>query len=199
MAYRRTLNTNTGIMRIFNTYGPRMRPDDGRVVTSFIVQALNGDPLTVYGDGTQTRSLCYVDDLVRGILAMLDSNVVGPINLGNPVELTVNELAACVLGLTGSHSGLEHHALPCDDPLRRRPAIALAEESLAWRPQVSLEHGLRRTVAWFRSRPADVAAARAAVAGGQLDGVPLQRAAPAASPSAVPMPEPVRTWGPTCG
>jgi dTDP-glucose 4,6-dehydratase len=199
MAYRRTLNTNTGIMRIFNTYGPRMRPDDGRVVTSFIVQALNGDPLTVYGDGTQTRSLCYVDDLVRGILAMLDSNVVGPINLGNPVELTVNELAACILGLTGSHSGLEHHALPCDDPLRRRPAIALAEESLAWRPQVSLEHGLRRTVEWFRSRPADVAAARAAVAGGQLDGVPLQRAAPAPSPSAVPMPDPVRTWGPTCG
>jgi dTDP-glucose 4,6-dehydratase len=170
MAYRRTLGVNTGILRIFNTYGPRMRPHDGRVVTSFITQALNGDPLTIYGDGSQTRSFCYVDDLVRGIVAMIDSTEAGPVNLGNPRERTVSELAELVLAITGSPSSVEYHRLPVDDPTRRRPEIGKAQRGLGWLPQVDAEEGLRRTVDWFRGRPDEVAAAAQAVAGEQAGG-----------------------------
>ena len=169
-AYGRTLGVRVGILRIFNTYGPRMRAHDGRVVSSFITQALNGDPLTCYGDGTQTRSFCYVDDLVRGIVAMVDADETGPINLGNPAEFTITELAEIVLRLTGSDSAVEYHPLPTDDPTRRRPAIDRAVERLGWRPVIELEEGIRRTVEWFRGRPGELGAAAAALVGGQLDG-----------------------------
>jgi dTDP-glucose 4,6-dehydratase len=170
MAYRRSVGANVGVVRIFNTYGPRMRPHDGRVVSSFITQALNGQPLTIYGDGGQTRSFCYVDDLIRGIVAMLVCDEPGPVNLGNPTEYTVKQLAELVLQITGSSSTLEHHPLPLDDPTRRRPSIARARERLAWRPEVPIEEGLRRTVEWFRSRPREVAAAADLVAGAQDQG-----------------------------
>ena len=173
MAYRRTLGTNVGIARIFNTFGPRMRPHDGRVVTNFIAQALLGEPLTIYGDGTQTRSFCYVDDLVRGLIAMIDCDEPGPINLGNPAERTITDFATLILQLTGSRSTIERHPLPVDDPTRRRPVIDRAEERLGWRPEIALEDGLGRTVDWFRSQPDDVLAARAVLAGGQLDGHPI--------------------------
>lgn len=153
IAYRRTLNVNAGVMRIFNTYGPRMRPGDGRVVTSFITQALSGAPLTIYGDGAQTRSFCYVDDLVRGIVAMIDSTEAGPINLGNTDERSVSELAELVLRITGSSSLIEYRPLPIDDPLRRRPVIARAKELLGWQPEIQTEEGIRRTVEWFKLRP----------------------------------------------
>ena len=172
MAYRRQLGTHVGIVRIFNTYGPGMRPEDGRVVTSFITQALNGDPLTIYGDGSQTRSFCYVDDLVRGLVTMLISPECGPVNLGNPVERTVLELARIVLEVTGSPSGIEFHPLPKDDPTRRRPDITRAERLLGWRPEISDLEGLRRTVEWFRQRPFEVAAAATTVAGPQFEPVP---------------------------
>lgn len=172
MAYRRTLDVNTGVVRIFNTYGPRMRPHDGRVVTSFITQALNGDPLTIYGDGNQTRSFCYVDDLIRGIVAMIDATEAGPVNLGNPNERTVTELAKLILEITGSTSPIEYHPLPTDDPTRRRPEITKAHRALGWSLRVDAEEGLRRTVEWFRAIPEQVSAAAAAVAGGQMDGVP---------------------------
>ncbi|WP_225833524.1 UDP-glucuronic acid decarboxylase family protein [Streptomyces sp. NK08204] len=170
-AYRTHRDTNTGIVRIFNTYGPRMRPHDGRVVSSFVVQALAGEPLTVYGDGKQTRSFCYVDDLVRGILAMLDRDEPGPVNLGNPVELTVLKLAELVLDLTGSRAEVQFHPLPVDDPTRRRPVIARAAERLGWVPEVDIEEGLRRTVRWFAERPGGLTAALTAIRGGQQDGV----------------------------
>jgi dTDP-glucose 4,6-dehydratase len=169
-AHRTTLGTNVGIARIFNTFGPRMRPDDGRVVTSFIAQALMGDPLTVYGDGTQTRSFCYVDDLVRGLIALLDSNEPGPINLGNPAERTVVDLASLVLRLTGSCSQIAYYPLPVDDPTRRRPVINRAEQQLGWRPEVSIDEGLRRTIEWFQFHRDEVVAARSAIAGSQTDG-----------------------------
>ncbi|MFD3656762.1 UDP-glucuronic acid decarboxylase family protein [Streptomyces sp. NPDC058620] len=171
VAYRRTLGVDVGILRIFNTYGPRMRPEDGRVVSSFITQALMGEPLTIYGDGKQTRSFCFVDDLVRGIIAMLDSSEDGPFNLGNPVERTVTELAELVLDITGSTSDVRYFPLPVDDPVRRRPVITRAQERLGWYPDVDIEEGLRRTVEWFASRPQEeVAAGAAAIRGGQLDG-----------------------------
>jgi nucleoside-diphosphate-sugar epimerase len=170
MAYRRSLGANVGLLRIFNTYGPRMRPHDGRVVSSFITQALNGQPLTIYGDGSQTRSFCYVDDLIRGIVAMLDCDEPGPVNLGNPTEHTIIELAELVLQITGSSSPLEHHPLPTDDPTRRSPSIARAQERLGWRPEVAIEEGLQRTVTWFQSRPRQVAAAADLVAGAQDQG-----------------------------
>lgn len=173
MAYRRALGTNVGIARIFNTFGPRMRPHDGRVVTNFIAQALLGEPLTIYGDGTQTRSFCYVDDLVRGLIALLDCDEPGPINLGNPTERTITDFATLILQLTGSTSTIERHPLPVDDPTRRRPVIDRAGELLGWRPEVAIEEGLRRTVEWFRSQPDDVLAAREVLAGGQLDGHPI--------------------------
>lgn len=170
MAYARSLGVNVGIVRIFNTFGPRMRAEDGRVVSSFIAQALNGDPLTIYGDGRQTRSFCYVDDLVRGIVAMADSQETGPINLGNPVERTVQELAELVLEFTGSASPIEFHQLPVDDPTRRRPDISLAEGLLGWHPQVSTEEGLHHTVAYFRTHAREVSSAARIIAGSQFQG-----------------------------
>lgn len=178
MAYGRTRGVDVGIMRIFNTYGPRMRPEDGRVVSSFITQALNGDALTIYGDGSQTRSFCFVEDLIRGIVAMLDSCETGPINLGNPVERTVSDLAEMVLAITGSDSTIEFHPLPADDPTRRRPDISRAQARLGWQPAVDAADGIERTVAWFRGRPGRVAAAATAVAGAQFEGEPLAVAVP---------------------
>ncbi|QYF91487.1 SDR family oxidoreductase [Arthrobacter sp. PAMC25284] len=171
MAYARSLGVNVGIVRIFNTFGPRMRAEDGRVVSTFISQALNGDPLTIYGSGVQTRSFCYVDDLVRGIVAMIDSNETGPINLGNPVERTMHELAELVLTLTDSRSTIEFHPLPMDDPTRRRPDITLAENLLGWRPRISTEEGLHHTVNYFRSHRGEVSAAAVSIAGAQFEGV----------------------------
>lgn len=147
-AYRSAVGTNAGIVRIFNTFGPRMRPDDGRVISNFVAQALHGGPLTVYGDGSQTRSLCYVDDLARGLVAMLDSDAEGPINLGNPVELTVLQIAALVLELVGSASRIVSCPLPQDDPTRRRPDISRAQGLLGWSPRVPVRTGLARTIEW---------------------------------------------------
>ncbi len=140
------------VMRIFNTYGPRMHPNDGRVVSNFIVQALKGEPITIYGDGSQTRSFCYVDDLIDGMLRLMDSpaDFTGPVNIGNPGEFTMIELAENVLRLTGSKSGIEFRALPQDDPRQRQPDIALARKQLDWQPHVSLEDGLRETIAYFK-------------------------------------------------
>lgn len=149
-AYGRARGVRVGIVRIFNTYGPRLRAGDGRVVSNFITQALSAQSLTVYGDGSQTRSLCYVDDLVRGLVLMLDSEAVGPINLGNPVELTVRALAELVVGLTGSSSQLAHGPLPQDDPARRQPDITRAQEVLGWRPSITVEEGLEKTISWFK-------------------------------------------------
>ena len=149
MAHRRDVGTNVGVARIFNTYGPRLAPGDGRVVSNFCVQALSGQPLTVYGTGSQTRSLCYVSDLVAGLLALVDSNLVGPVNIGNPEEVTVAALAALVLELSGSSSEMVHMALPADDPARRCPDITLAGEHLGWRPAVGLRQGLSLTLAHF--------------------------------------------------
>jgi dTDP-glucose 4,6-dehydratase len=151
MAHHRALGTDVGIARIFNTYGPRLAPGDGRVVSTFIVQALGGEPLTVFGDGTQTRSPCFVDDLVRGLLQLLDRDVTGPVNLGNPAELTVLDLAHRILTATGSDSSIVHTDLPVDDPVRRRPDVSLAASLLDWAPTIDLDEGLTRTVAHFRS------------------------------------------------
>ena len=152
MAYHREHGLDVRITRIFNVYGERMRPNDGRVVSNFIVQALEGEPLTVYGDGSQTRSFCYVEDEIRGFLALLDSGYVGPVNIGNPDEFTVAELADLVLELTGSRSAIEYRPLPVDDPTQRRPDITLARTLLGWEPQIPLRDGLARTIEWFRSR-----------------------------------------------
>jgi len=149
MATHRALRTDVAIVRIFNTYGPRLAPGDGRVVSNFVVQALAGAPLTVYGDGAQTRSLCFVDDEVAGLLALLDSDVVGPVNLGNPDERTVLELARLVLEATGSASPVEHLPPAADDPVRRCPDITLARRLLGWEPKVTLEEGLALTVEAF--------------------------------------------------
>jgi nucleoside-diphosphate-sugar epimerase len=127
-----------------------MRPDDGRAVSNFLVQALSGKPLTVYGDGSQTRSFCYVDDEVRGILSLLDCDYVGPVNIGNPDEYTIIELAQSVLEVTGSSSSIEHRPLPTDDPTQRRPDISLARKVLDWEPEIGLKEGLTRTADWFR-------------------------------------------------
>ena len=152
MAYRRTRGVDTRIARIFNTYGPHLEPGDGRVVSNFLAQASDGRPLTIYGDGSQTRSFCYVDDEVDGLLALLDSDWADPMNVGNPDEHTVLELAELVLDVTGSSSSIVHEALPVDDPVRRRPDIALAERELGWRPSIPLRDGLTRTLEWCRSR-----------------------------------------------
>ena len=140
------------VARIFNTYGPRMRPDDGRVVSNFIMQALRGDPLTIYGDGSQTRSFCYVDDLVDGLIKLMESprEVVGPINLGNPGEFSMLELAQQVLAEVGGSSTIEYQPLPQDDPTQRQPNIDRAHKALGWSPTIDLAEGLRRTVAYFR-------------------------------------------------
>ena len=149
-AYSRERGVDIRVARLFNTYGPRLRPGDGRVVSNFIVQALRGQPLTVYGDGQQTRSFCYVDDTVDGLLRLMDADTAGPVNLGNPCEHTVLELAELVLHLTASRSKLERRPLPVDDPQRRRPDIGEAQRQLGWTPKVSLEDGLRRTIDYFR-------------------------------------------------
>lgn len=152
MAYHRHHGLDTRIVRIFNTYGPRMRPDDGRAASNFIVQALRGRPLTVYGDGAQTRSFCYVDDQIRGLLALLDSDVSVPVNIGNPDEVTVAELARLVLEVTGSGSPIEHGDPAPDDPGRRCPDIERARRLLGWGPEIGLRAGVERTAAWFASR-----------------------------------------------
>ena len=141
------------VIRIFNTYGPRMQPNDGRVVSNFIMQALRGEPLTLYGDGTQTRSFCYVDDLIDGMLKMMDSpaDFIGPVNLGNPFEFSMIELATKILRITGSSSKLVFEPLPEDDPRQRKPDIELARSRLDWEPRVNLEDGLRETVNYFRN------------------------------------------------
>ncbi len=150
--YRRQYGLDVKVVRIFNTYGPRMRPDDGRVVSNFIVQALSGKDITVYGDGSQTRSFCYITDLVEGLVRMMASGpeVNGPVNLGNPGEFTIQHLAESVIRLTGSESGIVHKALPSDDPVRRRPDISLAEKLLGWKPTVPLEEGLKKTIEYFK-------------------------------------------------
>lgn len=149
--YHRQLNLQIKVARIFNTYGPRMHPNDGRVVSNFIVQALKGKPITIYGDGQQTRSFCYVDDLVDGLVRLMrtDPSVTGPINLGNPTEFTILELAERVLKITGSKSKIDRQPLPVDDPRQRQPDITRAREQLGWMPTVELEEGLRRTIEYF--------------------------------------------------
>ena len=151
--YHRQHNVMIKVARIFNTYGPRMHPNDGRVVSNFITQALRGEPLTIYGDGEQTRSFCFVDDMVAGFYALMnsDSSVTGPVNLGNPVEFTMLELAESVLRLSGSKSEIVFKPLPSDDPKQRRPDISLAKKELAWTPSVPLEDGLKSTIAYFKT------------------------------------------------
>jgi len=151
MAYHRYHKVDTRIARIFNTYGPRMRPNDGRVVSNFIVQALRGEPLTVYGDGSQTRSFCYVDDLIEGIVRLYERGNAEPTNVGNPHEFTVHQLAERVLALTGSKSAIERRPLPTDDPRVRQPDITRARDTLGWEPAVTLQDGLQRTLAYFRT------------------------------------------------
>ena len=153
MAYHSQQGLDTSIARIFNTYGPRMRPSDGRAVPTFVRQALEGKPLTVFGDGTQTRSFCYVDDLIRGLVALAESGEHLPVNLGNPAEFTLNELAEVVLRITGSKSELVYEALPVDDPQVRQPDITRARQLLGWEPDVQLEEGLRRMLPSFGREP----------------------------------------------
>src|SRR5512139_409770 len=149
--YHRQHKLRIKVARIFNTYGPRMHPNDGRVVSNFIVQALRGDPITLYGEGLQTRSFCFVDDLVEGFLRLMDTgdDVTGPINLGNPGEFTIKQLAETVIELTGSKSKIEYRPLPQDDPRQRQPDISKAKEILGWAPTIHLEEGVRRTIAYF--------------------------------------------------
>jgi dTDP-glucose 4,6-dehydratase len=170
MAYHNAHGLETRIARIFNTFGPRMRRNDGRAVPAFITDALAGEPLTVFGDGSQTRSLCYIDDLAEGLIRLLYSDYHLPVNLGNPAELTVLELAETIRWLAGSRSEIHHGPLPVDDPRRRRPDISTAERELGWRPQVSLEDGLARTIAWW------------------TEGGPHARLVPNASVTGVPRP-----------
>ncbi len=149
--YHRENGVDIRVVRIFNTYGPRMHPNDGRVVSNFIVQALKGHDLTVYGDGSQTRSFCYVDDLIEGFIRLMNQEqTVGPVNIGNPGEFTMLELAELVLKITGSTSKVVHNPLPADDPKQRRPDITLARKYLDWEPKIPLEEGLKRTIAYFR-------------------------------------------------
>jgi UDP-glucuronate decarboxylase len=151
--YHRQHGLRIKVARIFNTYGPRMHPNDGRVVSNFIIQALQGKEITAYGDGSQTRSFCYVDDLVDGLMKLMNSpdSLIGPINIGNPAEITILELAEKILALTGSRSKIVFKPLPTDDPIHRQPDITQAKQHLAWEPQVTLEEGLSRTVAYFRA------------------------------------------------
>jgi dTDP-glucose 4,6-dehydratase len=153
MAYHRQQGVDTCIARIFNTYGPRMRPNDGRAVPTFVRQALEGKPLTVFGDGTQTRSFCYVDDLIRGLVALAESGEHLPVNIGNPDEFTLNELAESVVRITASKSDIVHEALPVDDPQVRQPDITRARQLLGWEPEVDLEEGLRRMLPSFGREP----------------------------------------------
>jgi UDP-glucuronate decarboxylase len=154
--YHRQHGLPIKVMRIFNTYGPRMHPADGRVVSNFIVQAMKGEPISIYGDGSQTRSFCYVDDLISGMIALMETGdeVTGPVNVGNPGEFTIRELATKVIELTGSKSEIIEHPLPADDPKQRRPDISLAQKLLGWDPTVRLEEGLARTIDYFRKQQA---------------------------------------------
>jgi len=149
--YRRQHNLPIKVARIFNTYGPRMHPNDGRVVSNFIVQALHNQPITLFGEGTQTRSFCYVDDLIEGLIRLMNTphELTGPVNLGNPHEFTIRELAEKIIELTGSCSTLSYKPLPSDDPLQRKPDITLAKTTLSWEPKIHIEEGLRRTIAYF--------------------------------------------------
>jgi len=151
MAYHRHHGLDVRIVRIFNTYGPQMRPDDGRAVSNFIVQALQGKDITVFGDGSQTRSFTYVDDEVRGFLALLDSDVVGPVNIGNPNEFTILQLAELVIEITDSSSKIIHEPLPVDDPMQRKPDITRATEKLGWTPEVELREGIAKAAEYFRT------------------------------------------------
>ena len=153
MDYHRQHRLRTKIVRIFNTYGPKMHPNDGRVVSNFIVQALKGDDITIYGDGSQTRSFCYVDDLVDGLIAMMatEDSVTGPINLGNPTELSIGELATSIIKLSGSDSKITFKSIPQDDPRRRKPDISKASNLLGWAPSIELIPGLKQTIAYFES------------------------------------------------
>jgi UDP-glucuronate decarboxylase len=155
--YHRQNGVDIRVARIFNTYGPRMHPKDGRVVSNFIVQALRGEPITLYGDGMQTRSFCYVDDLIDGLVAMMNQGKeIGPINLGNPAEFTIRQLAETILRLTGSTSCIEFRPLPTDDPVQRQPDITLARSTLGWQPKVALEDGLKEAIAYFKNILKDV-------------------------------------------
>jgi UDP-glucuronate decarboxylase len=151
--YQRQHDLKIKVVRLFNTYGPRMHPHDGRVVSNFVVSALNGKPLTVYGEGEQTRSFCYVSDLIDGLIAMMrsDDSVIGPINLGNPGEFTIGELASMVIEMTGTDSGIEYLPLPQDDPIRRQPDITRAKTTLGWEPTIALREGLNTTIEYFRA------------------------------------------------
>ncbi|MQF82909.1 SDR family oxidoreductase [SAR202 cluster bacterium AD-802-E10_MRT_200m] len=151
MAYYRKFGLDVKIVRIFNTYGPRMRPDDGRVIPTFITQALRGEPLTIFGDGSQTRSFCYVKDLVEGLVCTLESETHGPVNLGNPSELNMKDLASEIIRLSGSASSLVFKELPQDDPSRRNPNIDRAKNILGWEPKVALQEGLNTTIDWFKT------------------------------------------------
>jgi len=160
--YHRQHGVGIKVMRIFNTYGPRMNPTDGRVVSNFISQALRGDDITIFGDGTQTRSFCFVDDLVEGMVLFMnsDASFLGPVNVGNPHEVTMLELAERIIALTDSHSHIVHRVLPADDPRQRQPDITLAKEKLAWSPTVPLDAGLRQTIDYFRTLGPGVAASQ---------------------------------------
>jgi dTDP-glucose 4,6-dehydratase len=151
MAYHRTRGVRTSIARIFNTYGPRMKLNDGRVVPAFVDQALRGEPITIFGDGSQTRSFCYVSDMIDGLYRLLLSDEVYPVNLGNPREMTILEFAKTIAEMTGSHAGTVHHALPEDDPKQRKPDISKALRVLGWKPVVDLDEGMRQTVTYFRN------------------------------------------------
>ena len=155
--YKRMHQTEIRVIRIFNTYGPRMLPDDGRVVSNFIVQALRGEPLTIYGEGLQTRSFCYVDDLIEGMIRLMNSDQSGPMNIGNPNEFTIRELANAIREQIDPNLLLLQSPLPQDDPMQRQPVIKLAHEHLDWHPKVELQQGLQRTIAWFRKRLEDEA------------------------------------------
>ena len=152
--YHRQHSLNVKIARIFNTYGPRMLPDDGRVVSSFVVQALNNEPITIFGDGTQTRSFCFIDDMIKGLIQLMESpaTLTGPVNIGNPHEISVIELAQKIIEISQSSSEIEHHSLPNDDPARRCPDINFARKMLNWEPVIPLDGGLRRTVDFFRQQ-----------------------------------------------
>ena len=154
MAYHNQQGVDTSIVRIFNTYGPRMRPHDGRAIPTFVRQALENEPLTVFGDGSQTRSFCYVDDLVEGIYRLLHTDFHEPVNLGNPHEVTIREFAQEILALTGGRSALEFRPLPQDDPRVRRPDISRARQLLGWEPRIDRHDGLKRTLAYFQARVA---------------------------------------------
>jgi dTDP-glucose 4,6-dehydratase len=151
-AHKKTQGLNFGLIRIFNTYGPRLDPRDGRVVSNFIVQALNNEPLTIHGEGTQTRSFCYVDDLIEGVIAMMNCDENGPINLGNPTEISVYSLAQLVIELVQSQSAIKHLPRLADDPSQRRPDISLARQALDWEPNIGLAEGLQNTIEWFQQK-----------------------------------------------